>query len=99
MSSEKRACTSRSHLEQQLADLIFALGGGLVQRRELPQVGHVDRGPVSDQQLGHLVVAVRTGVVEGNQATGRGGDNTRSISLLSATQTLFGIITIFHNFT
>lgn len=39
-----------------------------MQRRELPQVGHVDRGSVSDQQLGHLVVSVGAGVVEGHQA-------------------------------
>lgn len=58
-----------ANLEQQFADLVFALGSGFVERRELPQVGHVDRGAVSDQQLGHLVVTVRTGVMEGNQAT------------------------------
>lgn len=39
-----------------------------MERRELPQVGHVDRGAVSDQQLCHLVVTVRAGVVKGNQA-------------------------------
>lgn len=59
----------RTNLEQKLADLIFSLGGGLVERRELPQVGHVDRGPVSDQQLGHLVVTVGARVVEGNQTS------------------------------
>lgn len=67
-----RKLKRRSNLEQQLADLIFALGSGFMERRELPQVGHVDRGPVSDQQLGHLVVTVRTGVMEGNQAAARG---------------------------
>lgn len=40
-----------------------------MERRELPQVSHVDRGSVSDQQLGHLVVTVRTGVMKGNQTT------------------------------
>lgn len=54
-------------LEEQFADLVFALGGSFVQRRKLPQVGHVNRGAVSDQQLGHLVVAVGAGVVEGHQ--------------------------------
>lgn len=54
-------------LEEQFADLVFALGGSFVQRRELPQVGHVDGGAVSDQQLRHLVVAVGAGVVEGHQ--------------------------------
>lgn len=61
--------TRGANLEQQFADLVFALGGGFVERCELPQVGHVDRGAVSDQQLGHLVVTVRTGVMEGNQAS------------------------------
>ena len=43
-----------------------------MERRELPQVGHVDGGSVSDQQLCHLVVTVRTGVMEGNQTTVEG---------------------------
>lgn len=61
-----------ANLEEQLADLVFALGGGFMQGRELPQVGHIDRGAVSDQQLGHLVVSVGAGVVEGDQpAAGR----------------------------
>lgn len=65
-------------LEQQLADLVLALGGGLVQRRELPQVGHVDGGAVTHQQLGHLVVAVGAGVVQRDQAAvGGGGGETR----------------------
>lgn len=58
------------HFEQQFADLIFALGCGLVQRRELPQVGHVHRSSVSDQQLSHLVVTVGARVVERNQTAG-----------------------------
>lgn len=56
-----------SHLEQQLADLILALRRSLVKRREFPQIGHVDRRSVSDQQLRHLVVTVGAGVVEGDQ--------------------------------
>lgn len=56
-------------LEEQFADLVFALGGSFMQRRKLPQVGHVNRGAVSDQQLGHLVVAVGAGVMEGHQTT------------------------------
>lgn len=55
------------HLEQQLADLIFAFGRGFVKRRELPQVGHVDRRAVPHQQLGHFVVTVGAGVMERNQ--------------------------------
>lgn len=58
------------HLEQQLADLIFAFGCSLVKWRELPQVGHIDRSSVSDQQLGHLIVTVGACVVEGNQTAG-----------------------------
>lgn len=68
--TESKLC--KSYLEQQLADLIFPLGSGFMERRELPQVGHVDRGSVSDQQLGHLVVTVRTGVMEGNQTSVKG---------------------------
>lgn len=68
-----------SNLEQQFADLVFALSGGFMERRELPQVGHVDRGSVPDQQLGHLVVTVRTGVMEGNQTT-VDGKSTHRIS-------------------
>ena len=60
----------QTHLEQQLADLILPFGCGLVQRSELPQVGHVDGRSVSDQQLSHLVVTVGAGVVQGNQAAG-----------------------------
>lgn len=56
-----------SYLEQQFADLVFALGSGFMERRELPQVGNVDWGTMSDQQLGHLVVTIRTGVMEGDQ--------------------------------
>lgn len=48
----------RTDLEKQFADLVFALGSGFMERRELPQVGHVDRGSVSDQQLSHLIVTV-----------------------------------------
>lgn len=61
----------RSNLEQQFADLVFALGSSFMQRRELPQVGHIDRGSVSDQQLGHLVVTVRTGVMQGDQTAAK----------------------------
>lgn len=61
----------RSNLEQQFADLVFALGSSFMQRRELPQVGHVDRGSVSDQQLSHLVVTVRTGVMQGDQTAAK----------------------------
>lgn len=57
------------HFEEQLADLIFSFGCSLMKRRELPKVGHIDGGSVSDQQLGHFVVTVGAGVVEGNQAT------------------------------
>ena len=53
--------------EEELDDLVLALGGGLVQRGELPQVGDVDRGAVLHQKLRHLVVPVGTGVVERDQ--------------------------------
>ncbi len=57
------------NLKQQFADFVFALCSSFVQRRELPQVSHVDRGSVSDQQLGHLVVTIRAGVMERNQTS------------------------------
>lgn len=60
------------YFEQQFADLIFSFGCSLVERSELPQVGHVDRSSVSDQQLSHFIVTVGACVVKGNQATGRG---------------------------
>ena len=49
--------------QQQRADLAPALGRGLVQRRELPQVHGVDIGSVVHQQLGHLEGGVRVGWV------------------------------------
>lgn len=70
-------------LEEQFADLVFALGGSFMQRRELPQVGHVDGGAVSDQQLGHLVVAVGAGVVERHQPPAQ-RDTRHFTALLSA---------------
>ncbi len=60
------------HFEQQFADLIFALGCSLVKRGEFPQVGHIDRSSVSDQQLSHFIVTVGACVVEGNQTAGGG---------------------------
>lgn len=51
---------------------------------ELPQVGHVNRGAVSDQQLGHLVVSVGTGVMEGDQPAARRTHRHSPLALLHA---------------
>lgn len=56
------------YLEQQFDDLVLPLGGSLVQRGELPQVGHVDVGAVLHQKLRDLVVAVRARIVKRHQA-------------------------------
>lgn len=57
------------YLKQQFADLIFAFGGRLMQRGELPQVGHVDHSTMNDEELSDLVMPIGTGVVQGDQAT------------------------------
>ena len=41
----------------------------LVKGCELPEVHGVDMGPVVDEQLRHLKVAVGAGVVQGHQTT------------------------------
>lgn len=58
-------------LQQEFADVVFALRRSFVQWRELPEVGHVDDGPVLHQQLGYLQVAVGAGVVQWNQTSER----------------------------
>ena len=54
--------------KQEAHDLVLSLCGCLVQRSELPEVGHIDRGTVLDEELCHLIVAVGAGIVEGHQA-------------------------------
>lgn len=75
------------HFEQQFADLIFAFGCSLVKRGEFPQIGHIDRSSVSDQQLGHFIVTVGARVVEGDQTAGgaktQARDDVTMISKLS----------------
>ena len=51
-----------------LTDLVFSFGCRLVQWSELPEVGHIDRGPVLDEKLCHLIVSIRAGVVQGHQS-------------------------------
>ncbi len=67
----------RAYLEKQLADLILSLCCRLVQWSKLPQVHDIDVGTVLDQQVCHLVVAIGTGVVQGNQPTGRDSGGKR----------------------
>ena len=54
---------SLNHLQQQFADLILALGGRLVQWRELPEVHHIDILHVAYQLLSYIIVAIGAGVV------------------------------------
>lgn len=76
--SQRPEFSGVQYLEEQLADLVFALGCSLVERSELPQVCHVHRRPVSHQQLSHLVVTVGAGVVQGHQTSAqRGGGRER----------------------
>lgn len=60
------------YLQQEFADVVFALGGSFMQGCELPEVGHVDHSAVMDQQLCHLQVTVGTGVMKRNQTSERG---------------------------
>lgn len=59
------------YLQQEFADVVFALGGSFMQGCELPEVGHVDHSTMKDQQLCHLQVTVGTGVVKRNQTSER----------------------------
>ena len=40
---------------------------------ELPQIHSIDVGIVLEQQLHHLIVPIRAGIVEGDQTPVRGG--------------------------
>lgn len=58
------------HLQKKFADLILALGGSFMERSEFPEIYHVHIAHVLDQLLSYLIVAVGTGVVQGNQSSG-----------------------------
>ena len=58
------------HLQKKFADLVLALGSSFVERSEFPEIYHIHVAHVLDQLLGHLIVAVGTGIVQGNQSSG-----------------------------
>ena len=60
-----------------------------MQRGELPEVDGVHVGPVLHQQLGHLVVAVGTGVVHWNQTTGGQEEGARKREMCDVSTELF----------
>lgn len=51
------------YLEKQLAYLILALWGSLVQWSELPQINRIDIGIVLYEQFSDLIVAVGASIV------------------------------------